>query len=207
VGGCAKVHHFTQESEDFSVKTDAPQSSLQEDDPSQDMHLNLGERVLFRTRYSIIKFVPRWFTTLAICALTISIAGHAQMNGAARGWSSALIHGVSAMAAAMGIASFLVFLFAFLLYRHQWLILTDSRLTQTWIWNLNSQNWVLRNITNIDKRRSLLGLIFGYGTIQIHDADGGITVFRFVPKVDQLESALAQASSMQLASPSSRRNP
>jgi hypothetical protein len=164
---------------------------------SEGVMLNSGETVLFKSRFSLIKFIPRWVVTLSICALMIGIAGHAQINGAQHGWSPTLIRAVSLMAGAIGIAAFGVFLFAFLLYRHQFLILTDSRLTITWIWNLRTQNWVLRNITNINKDRPVLGIIFGYGTLRVQDSDGELTTFRFVPRVDVLESALAQASMRQ----------
>jgi hypothetical protein len=163
------------------------------------MVLNDGENVLFQSRFSLVKFFPRWVISLGICALMLSIAGNARSQGGARGWSAETIHAVSLMAAAIGVAAFLVFLVGFLLYRQQWLVLTDSRLTITWLWNLRSQNFVLRNISNISKQRTLLGLLFNYGTLRVQDIDGEWTVLRFVPRVDRLEAILAQASMRQSA--------
>jgi hypothetical protein len=163
------------------------------------MVLNEGEKVLFESRFSLIKFLPRWIVSLAISAFMLAIAGHVRTHGLERGWSEQTISAASMMAAAISVAAFLVFLVGYLLYRQQWLVLTDNRLTITWLWNLRSENFVLRNISNINKQRTVLGMLFGYGTLSVQDIDGTWTRLRFVPGVDRLESLLAQASMRQNA--------
>ena len=169
--------------------------------------LSEGEKVLFETRFSLIKFLPRWVTSIAICAFMVAISGDFRQRGADHGWSPQTIHVASMMAASIAVAAFLVFLVGWLLYRQQWLVLTENRLAITWLWNLRSQNFVLRNLNNIVKQRTLLGLLFGYGTLRVQDMDGEWVNFRFVPNVDKLEALLSQASMRQPMNGPARTDP
>jgi hypothetical protein len=155
------------------------------------------EQILFQTRFSLLKFLRLWVGSMAICGGGIFLAEKFGQQNHAWSLRGDLHHTIALAFSGVAIAAFLVFLMGWLLYRHQRIVLTTHRLVQTSLWNLRSDSIVLRNINNIEKRRTLLGLIFGYGTLKLQDTDGSWINLPFIPRVDILESKLATASMRQ----------
>lgn len=162
-----------------------------------DAILSSEEKVLFKSRFALLKFFKQWFLSILICIVSMTLmhylGSHETPGGVPDSARQMLVKALGAVA----VGSFAVFLLGFLLYKHQFLILTTHRLMTTSIWNLKSDSVVLRNINNIEKRKSVLGLIFGYGTIKLQDTDGTWIDMAYIPHVDTLEAKLAAASMRQ----------
>ena len=161
---------------------------------SENVVLSQGESVLFQSRFSVLKFLRRWVLSMLACGGSLVIAAGLGSEPSRLHLSMQTAHTLQAVFAAISVAAFLLFLFGFLLYRQQYVVLTNNRLIITSLWNLRSENVVLRNIRNIQKKRTVLGMLFGYGTLRVQDSDNEWMTLPFIPHVDRLESCVANAS-------------
>ena len=162
-----------------------------------DTLLSAEEKILFKSRFSLLKFFRQWFLSMLICGVSMTLMHYLGSAGASGGLQDDTRQVLVKIFGVVAVGSFSVFLLGFLLYKHQFIILTTHRLMTTSIWNLKSDSVVLRNINNIEKRKNVLGLIFGYGTIRLQDTDGTWINMAYIPHVDTLEAKLAAASMRQ----------
>jgi uncharacterized membrane protein YdbT with pleckstrin-like domain len=79
------------------------------------------------------------------------------------------------------------------------LTLTDQRvILETGIFNRVTKVIALDRVTDVGTRQSLVGSMFGYGTVEIHTASmGGAELFSYVPYPDQVrDEVFVQAGHM-----------
>jgi uncharacterized membrane protein YdbT with pleckstrin-like domain len=79
------------------------------------------------------------------------------------------------------------------------LTLTDQRvILETGIFNRVTKVIALDRVTDVGTRQSLIGSMFGYGTVEIHTASmGGAELFSYVPYPDQVrDEVFVQAAHM-----------
>lgn len=152
------------------------------------------EQVLFQSRFSLMRFTREWAITILACAGSLAALAELDSGGGRLRFAEPTRHMLQSVLEIVAIAAFLLFLLGFALYRQRRIVLTTNRLVITSLWNLHSSNIVLRNIRNIEKRRTIVGLMFGYGTLEVQDSDDQWVALPFVPRVDRLEAMLANAS-------------
>lgn len=166
-------------------------------------NLGAGERELYASRFSPVSLY------LALASGLITIA--ASLLGAAWLWRFAqgqyapgphlpeflyTVPGILAkwllpIVALLGVAHIALSLAR---YAQEYIVLTNHRLLLTSLLGMNDRNIMLTSLRNVNKSRSLLGMMLGYGSIEIQDTSESWIVLRYVPHPDDLAVKISNAS-------------